>query len=245
MPKRSSPSVFWEEGYLHLTHRPLNCLVFILPPLAVYQLYALRYGTQLLAPRDLARLLRYFGATAGVLPPLLILVVLLGQHLFHSNPKYPWRIDLGALAGMLVESVLWVLPLLGLSHLIAPLLAAALTGPPSALTQGVIQGLGAGIYEEFIFRLVLLSVVMAILVDLLGVRRTVGAVVAVLLGAALFSLYHFSRQQVLGELSFPWGVFAFRLLAGVYLGGLYVCRGFGIAVGTHAAWNIWVSFVGS
>ena len=245
MPKPSSSSVFWEEGYFHVTHRPLNCLVFILPPLAVYQLYAVRYGTQLLAPRDLARLLRYFGATAGFLPPLVIVVVLHGQHLVH---KHPWKVHLGALVGMLAESAIWVLPVLGLSHLISPFLAGRLpaaTGPSPTFTQNLVQGLGAGIYEEFIFRLVLLSVVMAILVDLLSVRKSTAAVVAILLGATLFSLYHFAREQFGGGVPFPWGVFVFRMLAGVYLGGLYVCRGFGIAVGTPAVWNIGVSFLDS
>ena len=64
------------ETYRWQTHRPLNCLAFILPMLLVFQLAAALYGTSLLAPRDLGRLLKHFGATAAYLPPLFIVLVL-------------------------------------------------------------------------------------------------------------------------------------------------------------------------
>ncbi|HUU23658.1 MAG TPA: CPBP family intramembrane glutamic endopeptidase [Phycisphaerae bacterium] len=241
MPKRSSSSVFWEEGYVDQTLRPLNSLIFVLIPLAVYHLYTLRYGTELLAPRDVGRLLRYFGATADILPPLLILVVLALQHTIH---RYPWRVQPTALAGMLVESVVWVVPLFSLNYFVDRFLAAGATSQPTWAARQILQALGAGIYEEFIFRLVFISLTLLIFVDLLSLRRDLSALAAVLLGAVLFSLYHLSGDQLTGTASPPWGELAFRTLAGIYLGGLYVCRGFGIAVGTHAFWNVCVAFLG-
>ena len=80
MENRSTSSIFWDRGYIRQAQRPLNCLLFIILPLALYQAFALRYGTQLLAPRDLARLLAYFGASAALLAPALIVGVLLAQH---------------------------------------------------------------------------------------------------------------------------------------------------------------------
>jgi len=239
MGARSSGSIFWDEGYVRSTQRPLNSLVFILLPLIVYHACALRYGTALLAPRDLARLLGYFGATAWILPPLLILVVLALQHVVH---RYPWRVQISALAGMGAESVLWVVPLFSLNYVTGRFLVAATTQPGVAL-RSVLQAVGAGIYEEFIFRLVFLSLSLVILVDLLSLRRDIAAIAAVVAQAVLFSLYHLSDQQVSGGASFPWSPFIFRTLAGVYLGGLYVCRGFGIAVGTHACWNLCVALL--
>ncbi|MGB2819679.1 MAG: CPBP family intramembrane glutamic endopeptidase [Phycisphaerae bacterium] len=241
MSKRSTPSAFWEEGYLRLTQRPLNSLLFILVPLIVYHIYALRYDTELLAPRDVGRLLRYFGATADVLPPLLILVVLALQHLIH---KYPWRVQPIALGGMLIESMLWVVPLFALSHFTGRFLAATAATRPAPAVRQVLQALGAGIYEEFIFRLVFISLTLLVFVDLLGLRKELAAVAGILLGATLFSLYHLSQDQLAGAVAFPWGGVIFRAMAGVYLGGLYVCRGFGIAAGTHAFWNICVALLG-
>ena len=236
-------SVFWEEGYLRQTLRPLNCLAFILAPLVIYQAHAMWYGTALLAPRDLARLLRYFGATDWLLPPMLIGVVLLLQHAIH---RYPWRVRPAVLGGMLAESALWVVPLFSLNYLTNRLiLAAGGTTQPPAWARQVLQAVGAGIYEEFIFRLLFLSLMLVVLVDLLELRKNLAAVAAVLLGAVLFSLYHFSPAQLTGGAPFPWLHFVFRALAGVYLGGLYVCRGYGIAVGTHAFWNICVAWANS
>jgi membrane protease YdiL (CAAX protease family) len=242
MPKRSSPSVFWDEGYVRLTLRPLNCLAFIIIPLAVYHVYTWRYGTHLLAPRDVGRLLNYFGATAGFLPPLLVLATLFGQHAAH---KYPWRLQITAIAGMPIESVAWVLPMLGLNYLTSRLAAVDIVTEPSSFMQNVLQALGAGIYEEFIFRLVFISLSMLVLVHLCSLRKDLAAIVAIVAGAVLFSLYHFSGGQSGEAGGFPWAPFIFRTLAGVYLGGLYVFRGFGIAVGTHAVWNVWVALVNS
>ena len=50
------------EGYLHKTHRPLNCLVFILPFLVAYEVGSIFIGDRLLAPR-------YLAAALGVSPP--------------------------------------------------------------------------------------------------------------------------------------------------------------------------------
>ena len=99
--------------------------------------------------------------------------------------------------------------------------------------------MGAGIYEEFGFRLAGMSLVLFVCVDLLGLPKSHTAVVGVVLTSVAFSLYHF-----LGSESFLWPVFFFRATAGVYLASLYIARGFGIAVGAHALYNIVVASIG-
>jgi hypothetical protein len=242
MENRSNSSIFWDRGYIRQARRPLNCLLFIILPLALYQSFALRYGTQLLAPRDLARLLAYFGAgaSAALLPPALIVVVLLVQHFVE---RAGWTFQPAVLLGMLAESFAWVLPMLALSHFTSQPMAATSPAAPSHFLRQSLQGLGAGIYEEFLFRLVLAGLILFILAGLLEFRRDVSAVVAIFAQAALFSLYHLSHAQVTGEAAFPWSPFVFRMLAGAYLGGLYVLRGYGITVGTHAVWNIYVAWI--
>jgi hypothetical protein len=249
MPKRSGSSIFWEDTYVRLTHRPLNSLVFILAPLVIYHYYALRYGTPLLAPRDVGRVLGYFGASAAILPPLLVVAVLLAQQVV-SHCR--WRPQPLALCGMLLESFVWVPPLMGISYITTRLMLAAdvagaelvdVASQPSAFAQSCLQALGAGIYEEFLFRLGFVGLTIFLLTRV-KVRRDLADVVAILAGAVLFSLYHFSNEQFAPG-GFPWSQFVFRTLAGVYLGGLYVCRGFGIVVGAHAVWNVWVAYLSS
>jgi len=240
MESGSNSSIFWDRGYIRQAQRPLNCLLFILAPLVLYQSFAMRYGTQLLAPRDLGRLLAYFGATDWVLPPALIVAVLLIQHALH---RYKWTFQPSALLGMLAESFVWVLPMLALSHFTSNSMAATTRAAPSDFSRQVLQGLGAGIYEEFIFRLVLIGLILLVLVEVLEFRKDASAVVAIFAQAVLFSLYHLSHAQVTGTAPFPWSPFVFRMFAGAYLGGLYVLRGYGVTVGTHAVWNIYVAWV--
>ena len=112
--------------------------------------------------------------------------------------------------------------------------------------------LGAGVYEEFIFRLVIVSLVMLIGVDLIELPKEPVAVAGVIVAAVVFSLYHLSGPEIYGlfhrsfpgmsaPVAFPWKEFVFRTLAGLYLGGLFVFRGIGIAVDAHAFYNIYVA----
>jgi len=208
-----------------------------------FHIAAAYYGSNLLAPKDLHKVLKYFGATAAYLPAVLVVAVLLLQHLFHSQP---WKIHPQTLAGMFGESVIGMIPLVAMSLLTGRLIAqqAIQTGPAieacrETLPQ-VLTGFGAGVYEEFIFRLVFISLILLIFVDILGLKKELPTIVAVLIGAVVFSLYHFSAEQITGTAPFPTQAFVFYAIAGIYLGGLYVFRGFGIAVGAHAFYNLYV-----
>ena len=65
-------------------------------------------------------------------------------------------------------------------------------------------------------------------------------VVAVLLTSLLFSIAH--NVGPYGE-RFAWFNFIFRVLAGVFFSVLFVYRGFGIAAGTHAFFDILVGLM--
>ncbi|MFP3937460.1 MAG: type II CAAX prenyl endopeptidase Rce1 family protein [Phycisphaerae bacterium] len=222
-----------DERYSRLTLRPLESLVFISPLLLLFHIGSLTYGTGLLALRDLDRLLGFFGATAPYLPALLVVVVLLAQHQAH---RYRWRIHGKVLLGMLAESVAWMVPLVAMSLLVGRGSLAA-GGNEEGILRYLLIAAGAGIYEEFLFRLMMISLVMMIFVDVFELNRDVVAVAAVLLASVVFSAYHLTGESFE---SFPWGLFAFRAVAGVYLSGLYVFRGFGIAVGAHVIYNLYV-----
>jgi Type II CAAX prenyl endopeptidase Rce1-like len=109
------------------------------------------------------------------------------------------------------------------------------------LLPNFVTGIGAGIYEELVFRLILICLLMLLFQDILGLTHTSSIVLAVLISAALFSAYHHidfftGRPNVADPFSFT--KFAFRTMAGIYFALLYAIRGFGITAGTHAAYNI-------
>ncbi len=101
-----------------------------------------------------------------------------------------------------------------------------------SLLADIVTGIGAGIYEELVFRLILISVLMILFQNVLGFKRKSSIIISVLLSAGLFSAYH--------HISMPlnWLEFGFRTIAGVYFAVLFAIRGFGITAGTHAFYDI-------
>jgi len=103
----------------------------------------------------------------------------------------------------------------------------------------IITGIGAGIYEELVFRLILISVLMIFFQDLVGLSGRNSVFLAVLISAALFSAHHhldFFTGEKNGD--FVLAQFVFRTLAGVYFAILFAVRGFGITAGAHAFYDI-------
>jgi membrane protease YdiL (CAAX protease family) len=110
-----------------------------------------------------------------------------------------------------------------------------------SLIANIITGIGAGIYEELVFRLILICLLMLILQDVLRLTHKNSIVLAVLISAALFSAHHhidlFSGQPNAND-PFNSVRFAFRTIAGIYFAVLFAIRGFGITAGTHAFYDI-------
>ncbi|MCY2931328.1 MAG: CPBP family intramembrane metalloprotease [Planctomycetota bacterium] len=219
------------ETYWTLTKRPLLSLWFILPPLLAYHLGALFLPAPmgLRANYDLLRFLRYFGAASAVLPPLLVLFVL-GVGAYVRRDRFEFRPRV--LGVMVVESLVWAGPLMILGHFNA---ADRVLHGGRELLASALQSVGAGVYEEFLFRMVFLTAFTAFFVDLLKWRRDAFVTAGVVIGAVLFALYHFLP----GGNTFNWGSFIFLTAAGLLWGLAYMTRGFGIAVGSHIAWDIY------
>jgi membrane protease YdiL (CAAX protease family) len=96
--------------------------------------------------------------------------------------------------------------------------------------------IGAGIYEEVLFRLCLLPLCFGFF-RLARLEKNWAAVLAILSTSLAFSLAHYVGAT--GE-PFQLFSFAFRTLAGLVFAALFVLRGFGISVGCHAAYDLLV-----
>jgi len=108
--------------------------------------------------------------------------------------------------------------------------------PGSGLMQNLALSVGAGLFEEIIFRVILLNLLFLLLSPLLK-KKVVAAVVSVLLASFLFSLSHY-----VGTMADTWQLysFMFRWAAGLLFTVLYFVRGFAITAYTHALYDIWV-----
>jgi len=228
--------------YLIATHHAWPCLLFLLPLLIAYEAGVVWVGgTQPEALRNGADTWLRWGLDAFGLhqlywAPALVVAI------FVAATCLTWRDRpadaAGVCLGMGVESVLFALLLWGLSRGLQPLLEAlrplnfpATDGDGAAQ---VVTFVGAGIYEEVLFRLLLYSGLVALL-RLMAAPGLLAMMVAALLSATLFAAAHHIGPY--GE-PFEDGVFLFRALAGIYFASLYQLRGFGIAVGAHACYDV-------
>lgn len=134
-----------------------------------------------------------------------------------------YALILGPLAGALTASSLRLLD-------VAP--------DGRSLTADLVGSLGAGIFEETLFRLVLLSglaVLFTRAAASFGLSRWLGVAAAVLFSAIAFALFHHVGPQAPAPTA---PVFVFRTMAGVLLGALFVARGIGVCVYAHALYDV-------
>jgi hypothetical protein len=105
------------------------------------------------------------------------------------------------------------------------------------LIREIVISLGAGPYEELIFRLFLVELLLWLMIKGVRTEERTAVVVAVLVSATLFAGYHYLPET--GE-PFTWGSFLFRTGAGIYFSLIFVARGYGIAAGCHTFYDILV-----
>ena len=244
------PSSYWVA-----TRRPLPSLLFVAPMAIAYET-ALFYrsgsgatGVGLRSGADawMCQALSSVGLSHPCFLPLLLAMILLGWQV--ATP-HGWRFSPSILGGMILESLTWAISLLGLGRLIdlgftylehgrLPILATDATNSGTEGFTAVLGYVGAGLYEETLFRLMLVPVFYGIL-KLLQMPQILSSSWAVTASALLFALAHHAGTP--GE-AFTWYAFIFRWMAGVFFAWIFILRGFGIAVGTHTVYDILVGWI--
>ena len=103
-----------------------------------------------------------------------------------------------------------------------------------ALLPDLVASAGAGVYEEVLFRLLLMGGLVAILHGYLGGHESWVVPLAAIASALIFSYAH---HGIGGE---PWDarIFWIRAAMGVLLGVIFWARGLGIVVYTHTLYNV-------
>ena len=122
---------------------------------------------------------------------------------------------------------------------------AAADGADSAYVLAeVVFNAGAGVYEELVFRVLLVLVLSLLFTRILHFESLQGGVAAAVGAAVVFSLMHFGSRPGAD----PWGgdgfvaLFVFRLVAGLFFSLLFYFRSFGVAVAAHALYDNMVTF---
>jgi hypothetical protein len=252
--RENAESIRFGKGdlYAHLAKRPLHILVFLLPLVAAYELGAIlclqtpEQAQHIRAYAILSDLFGSLGVSTLHLPAILLLVVLIVWHVVSRDTM---RIRPGVIAGMWVEAAVWTIPLLVLGLILAQaigLVEPVTTSPPPAATAGtpdelaalpvggrIAVSIGAGLYEELLFRLVGIALVHLVLADLLGMGKHAAAAIAIAVTSLAFAAYH----DLGGPDAIDWARGGYYFVAGVYFALVYLSRGLGIAVAVHALYD--------
>ncbi|HET8650920.1 MAG TPA: CPBP family glutamic-type intramembrane protease [Gemmatimonadales bacterium] len=240
------------RAYWRLSRAPRYSLLFVFPLLLLYEILAFALSHDAIAGvRNGADvLLKSLFISLGGRDGLIVFGVLLvgsGAWLVWRD----WRRTGGRLRWsvfglMLVESVVYALvfgfvvgSFTALLMGWLPRLAIGALAQFSLPTQLMIS-LGAGIYEELLFRVLLVSGLALMARRLFGWNTTAAGVFATLVGALIFSGFHYIGPY--GD-QFTAGSFVFRAIAGVLFSALYLLRGFGITAWTHALYDVWLTLL--
>ena len=167
------------------------------------------------------------GAAAAWLVPAAAVIALAAWHVFAGHA---WQLRPTVPIAMSMEATLLAVPLLAAVWLIGGmgLLAMAAGG----VGGNLVLAAGAGVFEEFVFRLFGFAVGHALLAPVFGNKGSLA--VTLVITSLAFAGYH--HLPAAGE-PFGLSVFGFRSLAGLWLGLIFLTRGFGVTVACHTAYN--------
>jgi membrane protease YdiL (CAAX protease family) len=232
-------------GYLRRSELPLASLVFLLPFIILYEVGTRQFAydpahqteQRIIAFNLMQQFFHWFGATGRYMPALAVGGILMGCHIARNDP---WSIAPGTLMGMAIEGAAWGVPLLAIGTLSAHFVAHHLplmTGSGDWRRMFVLS-LGAGIYEELVFRLIALTLLHIALIDVLRLPKFWGYLSMVLISSLAFAFYHY-----LGNERFSWQSLVFRTAAGGYFAVLFLTRGFGVTAFSHSAYDILVIYL--
>lgn len=245
MPRRA-------PDYYQASRAPRHSLTLALPLLALYEVMAFTLsGDAVAGLRNGADvLLKSLFVTLGGRTGLTVFALLLlgvGGFLAGRDARRHGGVQGRVLAGMAGEAVLYAL-LLGVtaatltSWLLPggiPILAVQAAGFAALdLPTQLTISLGAGFYEELLFRVLLVGALAWGGARVFGWQPRGAGIFAAVTGALIFSAFHY-----LGPYGDPWQLesFTFRAVAGLMFSAMYLLRGFGITAWAHALYDVFLS----
>jgi hypothetical protein len=238
-PPAAAPSA-GSGSYFDRSALPLTSLLFLAPLIIAYEVGTRWYSSfpGIAAFSDLQHFFNLFGATDPYMPATAVVSILLACHILRRDP---WTVRAGTLLWMVGESIMYAIPLLTPWYVFQHYLL--LHPNADAWRQLLVLSIGAGVYEELVFRLILFHLLHILLIDLLKVPKRRAIPLMVVSSAVLFSLYHYQLPFLrfswfTGSEPFDWQSFTFRTLAGIYFGMIFLWRGFGLTAGAHASYDI-------
>lgn len=235
--EKDQRSYLSSSSYWQLSRSPFYSFVFTLPFFALYelatltlnenQLFHIRNGADVLL-RQFFSIFGNWGINALNITFIIGFVV---SFLLQKSRRQMTAIRGAYLIQMFAEGLGWG----GVLFITIKLTPALLAFPSGrSLIQQITLSVGAGLYEEFLFRVVAIFFLTTIIAAVFQWHRRWCVLTAVILSALLFASFHYIGD--FGEI-FNLRTFILRSIAGLFLGTVYVFRGFGITAFAHMAYD--------
>ena len=237
------------KQYFSNTHTLLYSFLFSLPLFLIYESLILisqpnaEQIVRISVDVWMKSIFTYFGVNAVSFS--LLVMMLLGFFILYKERERLKELRFSYFPIMLIECLIYAIVVAFISNMLVSLmLNMSASDPIQSLSylQKLALSLGAGLYEELFFRVILVSLLILLFNKIFG-KKWAAVTAAVTLSALLFSAVHYTGSM--GDL-FTLNSFAYRFIFGLILNGLYVWRGFGVAAWTHAIYDVLViSFLGA
>ena len=227
------------QTYFSASRNLLYSLVVIFPMLFLYELlgfinnfdtnYQIRNGADAL----IRQVFTIFGPNSELLYGLSLFLIFCAVGYKYRHTLLNDEINIKFLVLMIIESLFWCSGLLIIMKGVSTLFLAT---PISVdLLEQFYLSVGAGIWEELIFRLGLISVLAYLMSSIFRYGKTFSLLVSLIFSGVIFSIFHYIGAY--GDI-FTWHTFILRAFAGVFLGAVFLFRGLGISVYTHIFYDM-------
>ena len=214
-------------SYFLQTRSSFYSFLFTIPLFFIYEVGILFLSTDdILVVRNgadflMRSILESFGIFGLYGLGAIFLIGFIVTYIYFFNDKSNKSIRVDYLFIMVFESVCWALVLY---FLLSKFMLVLMNPIGKTITQQVTLAVGAGIYEEFFFRVMLISGLTGIIGFVFLWSEKVRKATALIIAAGIFSAFHFVGDY--GDF-FSMELFLLRFFAGIVLGILYIARGFG------------------
>jgi len=232
------------KQYIKDSKSPLYSLIFIAPVLVGYEILlftlnqsdiqGLRNGADVL----IRRIFHHFNIYGFYLVGFLVFLSFFLAFQYHLKKGKSVKIKFNYFFLMILESFLYAILLLLILNKSSNILSS-----PAVLNtkfQLLIMAFGAGIYEEFVFRVIMIGAGLFFFNKLLRWELTTSKILAIIFASILFSIFHYIGE--FGDI-FLWRSFFLRTIAGLSLSVLYITRGYGITAYTHIIYDLIIIFL--
>lgn len=230
------------KQYFSNTHSLLYSFLFSVPLFLIYE------GLILISQPNADHIVRisvdvwmksifsWFGVNAVSFS--LLFMMLLGFFILYKEREKLKDLKFSYFLVMIAETIIYAIIVAIISSALTSLIlnfSANDSVDSLSYLQKLALSLGAGLYEELFFRVLLVSGFVFIFNKMFNNKKWAANIAAVTLSAALFSAVHYTGSM--GDL-FTLNSFLYRFLFGLILNGIYIWRGFGVAAWTHALYDV-------